>query len=59
MMLWFHPHPIQYYKTIFNQSLITKILEWVLDLFHLVFDYTVKFLLQTFNLCSTLGSMHL
>lgn len=38
MILQFHPHPIQYCKTILNPSVIAKILEWVLDLFHLTFD---------------------
>jgi hypothetical protein len=37
MILWFHPHLIRYYKTILNPSLITKIMEWALDLFHLIF----------------------
>jgi hypothetical protein len=36
-ILWFHPHPIPYCKTILNPSLIPKILEWVLDGFHLIF----------------------
>jgi hypothetical protein len=37
MILWFHPHPIWYCKIILNPSLIIKILEWLLDLFHLIF----------------------
>jgi hypothetical protein len=37
MILWFHPHPIPYCKTILNPSLIPKILEWILDGFHLIF----------------------